>query len=160
MLADFVPRNLFLILNKSTIMSTFIKNRLDDFADCNSENLGIIGDRVIQENYDTSIITNQIRAFDQAKNESPDPRIKSIFRAISFPVAEIKRMLSAGDVAYIRIYNALLDNGQYIAYAAPIKTNFESFDMQDPIAANTICAPCCHCKPCRLDKLLNPPMRK
>ena len=160
MLADFVPGTLFLILNKSTIMSTFIKNRQDDFADCNSENLGIIGDRVTQENYDTSIITNQIRAFDQAKNESPDPRIKSMFRATSFPVAEIKRMISDSNVGYIRIYNALMDNGQYITYAAPIKTNFESFDIQDPIRANTICAPCCHCKPCRFDKLLNPPMRK
>ncbi len=141
-------------------MSTFIKNRKDDFAECSSENLGIILDREILEDYDTLAITYQIRAFDQAKNESSDPRIRSIFRATSFPVADIKRMLGSEDVAYLRIYNALMENGQYITYAAPIKTNFETFDAQDPATANTIAAPCCHCKPCRLDKLLNPPMTK
>ncbi|HMF70986.1 MAG TPA: hypothetical protein VK616_05905 [Flavitalea sp.] len=141
-------------------MSTFIKNRREDFADCNSENSGIIGDRITQENYDTSPITHQIRAFDQAKNESPDPRIRSIFRATSFPAADIKRMLNNENVSYIRIYNALMDDGQYITYAAPIKTNFESFDMHDPISANTICAPCCHCRPCLLDRLINPIMTR
>jgi hypothetical protein len=141
-------------------MATLIKNSGTGSApECSEENKSIIDARIEEAN--TNIagsggIRDQILDLEATVAASTDAKIKQIRRATTFPIQDVFRMLAENpDAKYLRVYNGF-QGGAFVTYMAPVNNTFYTFVAPDSSDLSIISKSCCHCNPCRFDKILNP----
>ncbi|PZR36024.1 MAG: hypothetical protein DI538_14495 [Azospira oryzae] len=139
-------------------MATLKKNASDTAPECGIENQGVINDRTSQPVTDLVIntIRGEITTYASAVAASSDPRIMALKKATSFPVEDIQAVLDANpNCRYLRVYNGIDSQGNYVTYLAAINEAFQSFLTEDPDNGTVITKSCCHCNPCTSDIVLN-----
>jgi hypothetical protein len=101
-------------------------------------------------------IRDQILDLDATISASTDPKIKQIKRATSFPIQDVYRMLAENpDAKYLRVYNGFKD-GEFVTYMAPVSDTFQTYVAADSSDDSVISKACCACRPCTIDRILNP----
>ena len=141
-------------------MATLIKNSgTGSTPECSVGNQLIIDSRDMEEH--TNIeepggIRDQILDLDATISASTDPKIKQIKKATSFPLQDVFRMLAQNpDAKYLRVYNGFKD-GEFVTYMAPVNDTFQTYVAEDSSDDSVISKACCACRPCTLDRILNP----
>lgn len=132
-------------------MATIIKNVNPEIPDCDGaeENIGIINDR-ITENFDLGVIRADVGRLNSTVSGSDNPKIRDIKRATTFPIKDILQMMIEHEgCKYIRVYNGSDSSGKFITYLVPLDEKLNTYDNCKTSSS------CCHCRPCRLDKIIN-----
>ena len=138
-------------------MANLLKNKSDSIPECNSENKSLIDDRITQSNVGIPLIRAEIMELDNAVQASSDSKIRNIKKATSFPLSDIFAMLANNPgCMYLRVYNGLNSDGEFVTYMAPISDAFDTYVAEDSSDQSIISKSCCHCNPCSRDKILNP----
>ena len=141
-------------------MATLIKNSGTGSApECSEGNKSFIDDRTEEVHTDIAGpggIRDQIMDLDSTISASTDPKIKQIKKATSFPIQDVYRMLDANpDAKYLRVYNGFKD-GEFVTYMAPVSDTFQTYVAADSSDDSVISKACCQCRPCTIDRILNP----
>jgi hypothetical protein len=138
-------------------MATLIKNSgTGSTLDCSEADKLAIDNRISEATTSIGAIRDQIMDLDTTISASTDPKIKQIKKATSFPIQDVYRMLAENpDAKYLRVYNGFKD-GEFVTYMAPVSDTFQTFVAEDSSDDSVISKACCACRPCTIDRILNP----
>lgn len=132
-------------------MAKHIKNVNPDIPECDEQNMGIISERITVPDFDLGLITTGVYDFEATVSGIANSKIQNIMRATTFPIADILQMMEDHPgCKHVRVYNAFDPGGKYLTYMAALDKDFKTYS--NPTSSSS----CCHCRPCRLDKILNP----
>ena len=134
-------------------MATLIKNKKPEIPDCDGsdENLGIISDRISDPDFDVSTIRTEVYDLNETVAASGNAKVKQIKKATTFPIQDILQMMIDHEgCKYVRVYEGFNSSGQFVTYLVALDANLRTYS--NPTSSQS----CCHCNPCRLDKILNP----
>ena len=133
-------------------MATLIKNADPNIPECigSDDNLLIINNRISDPNFDVSTIRTEVYDLDDTVNASGNAKIKDIKKATTFPIKDILQMMIDHEgCKYVRIYNGFASSGKFVTYLAVLDANLKTYPNP------TTSQPCCPCRPCLSDKILN-----
>jgi hypothetical protein len=134
------------------IMDTLIKNT-NPVPECDNDatTLTNINARTILTNFDVGLIKADTDRLSTAISANADPKVRNIMTATTFPIKDIKEMINDHpDSKFIRVYNGCTSDDKFVTYLVALDASLNVFP--DTKSSQS----CCHCRPCRLDRIVNP----